>query len=499
MTQKLGRATAWAVLAVVAMDGAAAAEDVTARLFEAARQLESSGQADQARTNYLQIVETAPESAWADDALLALAHLAWPVDTVDALGQGPAPAPAALAEARARLDALVGRYVGADRADEGSWRLALLLAEPRYDGFNPNDAAARLIALPTVYPRSPRAPLALAFASSLDLEAGRHERAVTSAFAMLAAWPGHAAAPRAWLTLSAAHAKAGRLDEALAALGRAHTSAVEGSREAGESMRLATLVDRVASRLPNDGWRLDLEGGLTLPERALALAAQEDGTVLAALEREGGIAEVAPDGKSAGRRGINGVTALAVDAWRRVWAIAGNRVIAPEGAGTFPLGEDVRPSAIAASSRDVWVADERGRRVLRVAPGGTVIANVAMPDRGEPSRVLALRGGGAWVIDARNRRALLLDAAGALAKRIDLAGAATAISDAAVDRLGHLYLLDGREGRVVVITADGAPIARLALPREGEPAIERPELLAVDGGGRIAVYDGRRKRLTWLR
>ena len=55
-------------------------DSVTRRFFVAASELEKSGQIEPARKSYTQIVESAPESEWADDALLALARLEWSVD-----------------------------------------------------------------------------------------------------------------------------------------------------------------------------------------------------------------------------------------------------------------------------------------------------------------------------------------------------------------------------------------------------------------------------------
>lgn len=484
----------------LAIPATPAADDVTARLYEAARQLEQSGQIDQARAGYEQILQSAPESAWADDALLALANIAWPVDSAEALGQGPTPSAEALAKAREHLEALATRYVAADAAADGSWRLALLKLEPRFEGYDPEDAAARLIALPTIYPDSPRAAPALALAAALDLHVGRDERAVGSAFALLSRAPGDRAAPRAWLSLAAADARGGRFESALVALGRAHALSIEGAPESEEAARFGALIDRFAHRVaqPAGAWTVDVEGGLTLPERATALAAFEDGAMVAAVERAGVIAEIAADGRSAGKRTLAGVTAVAIDAWRRVWALAAGRVVAPDGAGSFTLGEDVRARDLAPAGRELWVADERGRRVLRLTPGGTVKATFLLPDRGEPARLRAWGAGGFVVLDARNKRALFVDAGGTLARRVELATLATDPVDIALDRLDHLYVLDGREARIAVVGADGTAIARVALPR-GELGIERPDALAVDGAGRVAVHDSRRKRITWLR
>ena len=225
-----------------------------------------------------------------------------------------------------------------------------------------------------------------------------------------------------------------------------------------------------------------------------------DGRLFAAMGRENAIAEVDADGRSATRRPQAGVIAVAVDDWSRLWALVPGAVVGPPGAGRIGLPEDLDPSALAVSgARGIWVADRRGRRVVRLGAGGAIDLTVGLADRGDPRALVSDGEGGVIVLDGRNRRLLRIDARGAPAGRIALGGSAGKPIDLDRDVRGDLYVLDAGAGRILVLDRDGKPRAGVALPREGERGIARPERIAVDEAGRIAVYDARRRRLTWLR
>ena len=92
-----------------------------------------------------------------------------------------------------------------------------------------------------------------------------------------------------------------------------------------------------------------------------------------------------------------------------------------------------------------------------------------------------------------------MDPEGKALTRIDLSTRVERPSDLAVDLLGNLYLLDDREGSLHVLDATGMPLFRVTLSSEGELGFERPESLGVDGSGGVAIYDSRKRRVSWLR
>ncbi|RMF73755.1 MAG: hypothetical protein D6738_08160 [Acidobacteria bacterium] len=484
-------AVAWALAAGAAV----LPDDVAEGLFRTAQQLERGGQTEQAREAYARVVEQAPRSERADDALLALARLAWPIAEPEQLGT--AADTTRWAEARGHLARIVTEYARADSAPEALWRLGLLLLDPDGPERDPDDATARLLALPELYPDAPRAPQALALVAMIDAGARRDGRALENAFRVLWAWPAASgAASQAWLAAGEVSARGARTELALVCLGRAGTGSGEAARRA---VRLAALVDRIASGAGREAWKIDLDRQLALPERVDDLAAAPDGRLFAAMERENAVAEIDPSGARASRRPMAGVIGVALDAWSRPWLLTGEAIVGPAAVGRIALPEDVDATALAiVGARGLWLADSRGRRVVRLAPGGTIEAAAPLAGRGDPRALAPGTDGGVVVLDARNRRILRFDARGAPAGRIELAGTVGRPVDVDVDRLGALYVLDA-DGQVVVLDRKGALVARVALPRDGERAIARPERLAVDEAGRIAVADGRRRRITWLR
>ncbi len=397
------------------------------------------------------------------------------------------------------LERISSAYVAADRAPEALWRLGLLLLDPDGPERDPDQAVARLLALPELYPDSPRAPDALALVALLDAAAGRDGRALETAFRVLWRWPqATGVTGRAWLAAGRVAAHRGETQRALFCLGRAASS----GEPTGSAERLVRLVDRLDLRAPagEPAWALDLDHQLGLPERADDLAAAPDGRLFAAMGRENAIAEIDAAGRSATRRPQAGVIAVAVDAWSRLWMLVPGAVVGPPGAGRIALPEDLAPSALAISgARGIWVADRRGRRVVRLGAGGTIELTVGLADRGDPRALVPDGEGGVVVLDGRNRRLLLIDARGAPAGRIALGGSAGKPVDLDRDVRGDLYVLDAGAARVVVLDREGRLRASVSLPREGERGIARPERIAVDEAGRIAVYDARRRRVTWLR
>lgn len=474
-------------------------DSVTRRLFVAASELEKSGQIEPARKSYTQIVETAPESEWADDALLALARLEWAVDDPAALGSEPRD-PARLARAQELLETLVTRYVASDSAAEATWRLALLLLEPSHTGRNPDEAVARLVSLPTIYPDSANAPRALALAATIDEREGRDERARASAFELLSGWPARPECAEAWLVLGRIFAGERRWGDALHALGRAQAVAGSDSARGAEAARLATLVDRLAFRIAAPGAPLSpsAEGLLALSLRPDALALSEEGELALLYAREDTLERVSAAGERE-RAAAPGAESLAFDRSGGLWA-AGSAIAPPRGSVSFAAQAGLEIGGIApVDAARVWLLDEGERRVLLASRDGSILERASLPERARPEKIAPDGERGAWILDARARLLHRVDETGKTLTRIDLSTRVERPQDLAVDVLGNLYLLDEREKSLHVLDAMGTPLFQVALSEEGELGFERPEAIAVDGSGGVAVYDARKRRISWLR
>jgi len=472
------------------------------RQLRAAQELEKDGQADAARQAFQQVVDAAPDGPQAPDALLGLARLAWPVDDPARVGAG-AVDPRVLEAARAPLETIRKKFASSPAAPEALWRLALLRLEPSAPDCDLEQALALVTTLPTVYPNSPRAAEALALAARLQLEAGRPERARGQAFRLLAEWPEHKSAAQAFVVLGLAAARAGRTEEALAMFGRARVVA-EGRdpAAAAAASSLAAALDRVAFSATRGARPLEIDRAaqpVVFPGKAKALRALPDGGLVAAIPSEGQI--VAAGGAAAGGgKPLPDVLALTLDRWGRLWAANEQLVAPPPGAGSLPLPERTEVVAIAAAGpRGLWVADGRGRRVVRLEAGKGIVATARLPERADPLSLAGDGQGGVWVLDGRS--ASLIDVAEDGSARATIALGAAAKDPVSVDRdeLGDLYVLDADAPALLIFDVKGKLAVRQPLPTEGDQGFSKPTLIAVDRAGAVAVFDARKKRAVWMR
>ena len=493
-----------AILAVIL--GAAAAAPATAqsgtldeRQFRAARDLERSGQIQQAEEIYRQIVDSRPGSDRADDALLALARIAWPVDRADRLAADSSPL-ASIISARSSLELLRKSYPGGDAAAEGLWRLALTYLVPDPRAWRPEEAAALLTTLPVLYPEAPEVPGSLALAAELDVTAGRASRASELAFRIVADWPHDPSAAHAWIVMGRVDFAAGRFDDALSDFAAARRAAVEDEGGAAlHALELSTLVDRAAyaSSRAGDAYRPD-RAARALPDKVSDLACDADGRLLASLPREDTVIVVGAGGEVVERRPFVGPSAVAVDAWGRPWVAREAGLTTPSG-DPVPVPPKTRIDSIApVDPGTVWVVDGRARQVLRAAVGAGVSAKARLPERATPVRVAPVEDGGAWVLTERPSTLVRIGFDGLPRSTIRLEELVREPVDLERDRLGHLYVLDRRALAVLVLGEDGRLVHRIELARP-DGGVTRPEAIAVDGSGAVAVYDGREKRIFWFR
>ncbi len=484
---------------VIMPAGAQSAPAVTDRRITAARELENSGQLDAARQLYREIVaSTAPTEA-IPEALLSLARLAWPVDDPARLGREPVPQGLAL-EARTQLETLRVKYDRTPQAAEALWRLALLELEPSSPYYDPVDAAAQLRTLTVIAPDSPRVPAALVLAAETESRNGRLTQAASIAFSMLSDHPlALEYCSRAWQVLADADLATPRYGEALSALGRAANC--NGPTAPAEVAKArARLIVRQLNRTAGVTVTTPVESAAPLALRDPQLTFDNDGKLWIGSQKDGMLIALRND-RIVEKIPLPGNVASGFDAWSRRWTIVGPRVIAPAGAGEYPLPAGTEPISIAPSgAKLVWIADADTNRVIRVGAGGKIEVTAALPPKAEPIKLLATPEGGVWVLDDKATGALhQIAPTGALQRTISFAGLATRVVDVTRDYLGTLYLLDAKSASVIVVSPDGKPLQTLALPQQGDAAFSRPAALAVDRDGSVAVYDSKRGKIAWLR
>ncbi len=482
------------------MPGSRAADDMAKRRVRAALALEKEGKLAEARDLWATLAGERPPGEWTDDALLALARLDWPVDDPDRLGTDPGAGPA-IAAAIPRLERILGEMPGSDSAPEAAWRLALAHLDPASPALDPSRAEAILTTWPVLYPDAPRLPEVLLLLARLRLEGGHPDRAARTAFRFLSRWPDDPRAGRAWLVLARA-AGVARPGPCLRRLGRAAVAA--DGRDPGTARRareLATLLDRFGFAPHRQGdrpWRAREGGGFTaLPERGAGLAIDSRGVAWVALPRAGEVRPLSGGGPAIRAPGARGI---AFDRWGRAW-VAGEAGVRTPGGDLLVLpdrgtAEDLAPAGDGVS---VFVLDGRNRRVVLLGPGGPPRIVTGPGPRPAPARLAPDPAtGGAVVLDRKSGRLWFVGPDGTALEEIAIKGVAPTAVDVAVDAWGRPAILDGRNGTVTVLARDGRPLVTFRLPREGEQGLPRPDLLALDGAGRLAVHDARRRGVAWF-
>lgn len=501
--RRLARIALGALLALppsAARPVSAASGDPLERRFLAARELERTGQARQAREIYLELASPGEKTPYQDDALLALARISLQVGGPET----PVPAdvvPASFDEARVYLETLIALSPEPETAPEAAYWLALLQLDPRAPFFDPAAAQAALTAHPRLYPRSSHSEGALLRASELLVASGRVDPAREMAFRVLAEGIGGADASRAWLVLAEAEARSRRFESALFALGRAVDEAPAG--EAARRARdLATIVDRVAfsrARAPELPFAAAGEP-IGISGRVSDVTASPEGTLVAVVPRDGQLVSVTPGGEIS-TRPVEEPAAASYDRWGRLWVALPGRLEIAGGGRPIPLPPRARVVSLAPSGPgSAWIADADARQVVRLGAQGKIEVTLPLPPRADPLRVAPAIDGGVWVLEGRGPTLLGYGPGGEERKVIPLADRVERPIDLESDPLGNLYLLASKPLAVYVFDPSGT-LAMAWEPRVADPGKDfpRPAALAVDGAGGFALYDSRLESARWWR
>lgn len=485
-TSRHGAAVFAAALALVS---AAAAQDVpdpaaAERQYRLAQRLGADRSPD-ADAAFLKVVALAPAGPLADDALVDLACLAelpdWPEDValLDATRAAAAVVP---------LEKVVTGYADGDRVSEARYRLALIRLAP-IPGRDAARARQDLLALAAIPSPSHWVVAARYALGVLDEQAGATERA-SGAFARIAVErPGSDVAPRARAGFGRTLLAQGEFGLAAGWFQEAIASGAPPSVGA-EALRDLAMREVLRKRVPERRWAATASPLSVVPTtRGASLFATTAGGRLVVFDRKNDALQVF-DTKGVGAPPVPvaEVTALATDPYGRVFVATKESLLRWDGTGVtvlLALGRLGAPAAIAVdASGTVWIADKKGDRVERWAPGRPAPV-VVRESKGAGVAALAVAGGRVIAAEAKTGRIVILAGPGSEAAF----GTATFRRPVAlaVDAAGRVSVLDDKAETVTRIAPSGEVSDVLPL---GVSGVSRPLALAVTPEGALRILDG---------
>lgn len=144
--------------------------------------------------------------------------------------------------------------------------------------------------------------------------------------------------------------------------------------------------------------------------------------------------------------------------------------------------------ALGADGR-IYVADTGNDRVQVFTREGILLYQIGAPGKqpGQlrgPTRVAVDPSDDVYVLDKGNDRIQKFDATAHFLREIPLNG-----NDVAVDAYGFLYVLDGRNGKVIEESPDGLPVGKFGSYGTGVGQMKKAEGIAIAPDGSIVVLD----------
>ncbi len=487
----------------------AADADLARRTFDNADQLMREGKLEQAVRDFQQIVQSFPESAWADDALMRLGAQQYPAASLWQLGSVAVKGQEA---ARSYFEQVRERYPQSDSAPQALYLLGLLALEPQSPRRNLDEAYASFSRVVNIYPGSPWVGRAHVGAAFSELEKLGYDRAILSLERALQETPHGAAAAEAQYFLGICNARIGDAVSSAEAFQACRLEAPEGPA-AQSALDWLTLLYRVrllpaAGRPPRyqpaAAFVPQLPAGEDL-RGEIHMAVAPSGDIVAADSRRGAILTFTREGRLAKNEPFPGAILTSFDAFGGL-VVSGAGKVTAGGESLAPQRKDgakLEPvERIAGSWRstlnELYILD-RGEGELLLFGKDLSSPRVLAGDKASGARMLAMTvqpGGRVIVLDGKSRGLMVLDRD----RLAPLAPGGKALTfedpvDVASDPLGNLYVLDAKRAAVDVLSPDGARLASIS-PSAGAPhALEEPGCVAVGPSGEVYVYDKRKRTI----
>ena len=465
-------------------------EDLARRQYESGRTFVQNGRYSEALKDFQAVVDSFPQSAVADDALLdiALYH-------IDMAGDHEA--------ARTAADRLLKDYPASDSAPMAYVLVGRLAIATSRAPADVDTALASFERVSRLFPSSPAVAAARFYTGDTLRLARRTDEALQQFRRVSVEYPRSVWAARADL---AAAANLVATDRATQAFGRLQRIRLQfpGTPEATAALNFNTILYRLYLRKPvpytfsgrfigTEKDRFRDVVGIVVDDAGRILLGHRQGVTI--FDSRGILVRTSPAMEP---------SAFFLDGRDRVVVTRGALLIPEKGApismvvpapGREPREVGEIPAVIALSSGDRLVADRRGRTVIRVSPGGKFLSNFASVNAERLARSTLDE---VAMIDRDSKAVVIVDRDGKTLAKIPPKGTGYQFedpADLAYDALGHIYLLDGRRAAIHVFGPKGRLIATLTSTGKAAGAMQRPRAIALDPAGRLYVFDESSQRI----
>jgi hypothetical protein len=428
------------------------------------------------------VVELDPKGPLADDALLDLADLEGVPLVPEQLGRVSL---AAARRALAVLEELLRDHDSADRATEARIRRALLMLEP-LPIQNTTDARVDLLGVATAGSGDDLSPLARYCVAWLDERQGNIDRARAAYQRLVIDSAGDPIAVFSRVGLGRTAARLGEFAAASRWLQEA--VALEPPVETGAIDLRELAVRGLLRSAGGAGWKTGsartMETGIRGPEELVRLSG---GGRLVVDRKKPGVVRLGANGRPVAQWELDGVDALAVDPFGRVFVAADEnilRLVDDQAVPTLSIAGTAPVDAMAVDSEgSFWLVERKGDRLVRI----NALGEVETVWTGGPEKLVDIVWDGQRIValDGRGDQLMVIERDGEARVLHQIGfGKPTRISS---DGIGQVAVLDARSAKVVLVGPAGSVREQLSTDAVGAA---RPVSIGLGPGGSLDIIDG---------
>ncbi|MEO5897433.1 MAG: tetratricopeptide repeat protein [Vicinamibacterales bacterium] len=465
-------------------------DDLARRQYDSGVSFVQNGRYTEALKDFQAVVDSFPQSASADDALLQICLYQLEIAQDQAAAQ-------------TAVDKLLKDYPASDSAPMGYVLTGRLTIARSHAAADVEAALASFERASRLFPGSPAVAAARFYAGDALRLARRNDDALLQFRRVALEYPESIWAARASLAAATDLVATDRALQAFGSLQRIRQQ-FPASAEAAMALNYNTIIYRLYVRKPSAYLFSNrfIGGERDKFRDIVGVAVDKAGRVL--LGHKTGVSIFAANGTPSRFVAAVEPTAFFVDGRDQV-VVARADMLIPEGStptavvvpvvGKVPRAVEQMPTIITLSSGDRLVSDPKAKTVIRISQAGKFVSNFAAINA---KRLARNAFDDVAMIDRDSKSVVIVDRDGKNISRIVAKGTNYVFddpADVAFDALGHLYVLDSKRAVIHVFGANNRLIATIASTGKEPGSLQKPKALALDAAGRLFVFDEGSQRI----